>query len=137
MVACRGNGDEGSGGRAVVPEDHRLHETVVTQYEGYTLGLAHEVLDPSEYPHWPIERTMEQAFGRRTDMIVCGHTHVERIQRYAGVLIINPGSPTYPHNCAAQPGTVGLLTLQEAGGGTVEICDLKTLAVLPEFSTTF
>ena len=137
VVACRGNGDEGSGGRAVVPEDPRLHETVVTQCAGYTLGLVHDVLDPNEYPHWPIERTMEQSFGQRTDIIVCGHTHVERIQRYADVLVINPGSPTYPHNYSAQPGTVGMLTLEEGCGGTVEIYDLKTLAVLPEFSTTF
>ena len=107
VVACRGNGDEGSGGRAVVPEDPRLHETVVTQCAGYTLGLVHDVLDPSEYPHWPIERTMERAFGRRTDIIVCGHTHVERAQRYADVLVINPGSPTYPHNYAASRARLG------------------------------
>ena len=80
---------------------------------------------------------MEQTFGQRTDIIVCGHTHVERIQRYADVLVINPGSPTYPHNYAAQPGTVGLLSLEEGCGGTVEIYDLKTLAALPEFSTPF
>ena len=30
VLACRGNGDEGSGGRAVVPDDPRLHETAVT-----------------------------------------------------------------------------------------------------------
>ena len=137
VVACRGNGDDGSGGRAVVPDDPRLHDAVVTECAGYTLGLVHDVLDPHEYPHWPIERTMEHAFGCRTDIIVCGHSHVERIQRYADVLVINPGSPTYPHNYAAQPGTVGMLTLEKGCGGTVEIIDLKALAVLPEFSTVF
>ena len=137
VLACRGNGDEGSGGREVVPDDPRLHETTVTEYAGYTLGLVHDVLDPNEYPNWPIERTMEQYFGRRTDIIVCGHTHVERIQRYDDVLVINPGSPTYPHNYSAQPGTVGVLTLEEGRGGAVEIYDLKTLAVLPDFSTAF
>ncbi len=145
VVACRGNGDDGSGGREIVPEDPRLHEAVVTQCAGYTLGLVHDVLDPHAYPHWPVERTMAHYFGRRTDIIVCGHTHVERIQRYGEVLVINPGSPTYPHNDVAQPGTVGLLTLdagpepsrRQGRGGRVDIYDLKTLAVLPAFSTTF
>ena len=50
VVACRGNGDEGSGGRPIVPEDPRQHQTDVTQCAGYTLGLVHDVLDPNEYP---------------------------------------------------------------------------------------
>ena len=83
------------------------------------------------------QRPLDQYFGRRTDIIVCGHTHVERIRRYDDVLVINPGSPTYPHNYSAQPGTVGVLTLEENRAGSVEIYDLKTLEVLPELSTTF
>ncbi len=134
VVACRGNGDEGSGGREIVPEDSRLHETVVTVCDGYTIGLVHDVLDPEEHSHWPIERTMQHYFHCRTDIIVCGHTHVERVQRYGTVLVINPGSPTYPHNYAAQLGTVGLLTLEESSRILVQIVDLKTLAVIPELS---
>ena len=137
VLACRGNGDEGSGGRAVVPDDPRLHETAVTQCAGYTLGLVHDVLDPNECPQWPIQRTMDQYFDRRPDIIVCGHTHVERIRRYDDVLVINPGSPTYPHNYSAQLGTVGVMKLEENRVGSVEIYNLKTLAVLPELSTTF
>ena len=137
VLACRGNGDEGSGGREVVPEDPRLHETTVTECAGHTLGLVHDVLDPNEYPHWPIQRTIDQYFGCRLDIIVCGHTHVERIRRYDDVLVINPGSPTYPHNYSAQLGTVGVLTLEENHAGSVEIYDLKTLAVLPELSVSF
>ena len=137
VLACRGNGDDGSGGRPVVPEDPRLREAVVTKGAGFTIGLVHDVLDPDEFPTWPIERTMEFYFGRRTDLIVCGHTHVERITQHSEVFVINPGSPTFPHNYAAQPGTVALLSLAENRGGTVTVYDLKTLAALPGLSVRF
>ena len=83
------------------------------RYHGWTVGVMHEVLDPVEMPHWPIERTMQHSFGCRTDIIVCGHTHVEDIQRYGDVWVINPGSPTYPRNLQAQLWTVGILGLEE------------------------
>jgi len=87
-------------------------------------------------PQWPIERTMQHYFGQKTDIIVCGHTHVERIRRYGEVWVINPGSPTFPHNLAAQPGTVGLLQLELDGRAHVAIYDLKTLEPLPNLSVT-
>lgn len=137
VLACRGNGDEGSGGRPVVPEDPRLRDAVVTTCAGLRIGVVHDVMDPNEYPKWPLERTMELYFGGRTDVIVCGHTHVECITRYDDVLVINPGSPTFPHNYSAQPGTVAVLTLEENRGGAVTVYDLKTLAVVVGLSATF
>jgi hypothetical protein len=79
--------------------------------------MVHDVLDPDEYPKWPLSRTMENVFRRTDDLIVCGHSHVESIKRYDNVLVINPGSPTFPHNYSAQPGTVAVLTLEENRGG--------------------
>ncbi len=137
VLACRGNGDDGSGGRPVVPEDPRLRDAAVAPCAGFTIGLVHDVLDPAEFPKWSIERTMEFYFGRRTDLIVCGHTHVESLKRYGEVLVINPGSPTFPHNYSAQPGTVAVLTLEENRGGAVTVYDLKTLASLSGLSATF
>jgi len=117
-----------------VPEDARLRPTQCLTYHGWMLGLVHDVLDPEEMPTWPIERTMQHYFGQPTDMIICGHTHVERICRYERVWVINPGSPTYPHNLAAQPGTVGILTLEDDERASVVIYDLKALAPLPGLS---
>ncbi len=85
VLAARGNGDNGSGGRPVVPEDPRLQETQVLTCAGWTLGLVHDVLDPEEMPQWPIARTMQHYFGQPTHIIVCGHTHVEDIRRYDDV----------------------------------------------------
>ena len=134
VLAVRGNGDEGGGGRPVAPDDARLQHTQHLAYSGWTLGMVHDVLDPEEMPSWPIERTVQHYFGKATDIIICGHTHVERICRYDGVWVINPGSPTYPHNLAAQPGTVGILTLEDDARASVVIYDLKTLEPLPGLS---
>ena len=69
VLAARGNGDSGSGGRPVVPEDPRLQEAQVVRYHGWTVGVVHEVLNPVEMPHWPIERTMQHYFGCHTDIM--------------------------------------------------------------------
>jgi uncharacterized protein len=132
--AARGNGDDGSGGRPVVPQDPRLRDVQVLTWEAWTLGMVHDVLDPTEMPNWPIARTMQHYFGCHTDLIICGHTHVERLQRYGDVWVVNPGSPTFPHNLAAQPGTVGILTLQRQKRAQVTMYDLKTLQPLPGLS---
>ena len=126
VFAARGNGDNGSGGRPVVPDDPRLREAQVVTCRGWTIGLVHDVLDPVEMPHWPVERTMRHYFKCHTPLIVCGHTHVERLQRHGDVWLINPGSATFPHNLAAQPGTAGVLTLTQGNGAHVAIYDLKT-----------
>lgn len=137
VQAARGNGDDGSGGRPVVPDDPRLQEAQVIAWQHWRIGVVHDVLDPVEMPHWPIQRTMQRYFGSATDIIVCGHTHVECIQQHDGVWVINPGSPTYPRNLMAQPGTVGVLELTAAGQAQVVIYDLKTLAPVPELSGYF
>lgn len=130
VLAARGNGDNGSGGRPVVPDDPRLREAQVVTHAGWTIGLVHDVLDPTKMPHWPLERTMQHYFGRRTDLIVCGHTHVERLAQYDGVWVINPGSATLPHNLTAQPGTAGVLLL-EGNRAHATIYDLKTRQPVP------
>lgn len=132
--AARGNGDDGSGGRPVVPQDPRLLDVQVLTWDAWRLGMVHDVLDPVEMPNWPIERTIQHYFGGHTDLIICGHTHVERIQRYGDVWVVNPGSPTFPHNLEAQPGTVGILTLQSQKRAQVTIYDLQTLQPLPGLS---
>jgi uncharacterized protein len=42
--------------------------------------------------------------------VIYGHTHKALIENHKGVLVINPGSPTWPNNIP-ELGTVGLLTI--------------------------
>lgn len=135
VLAARGNGDNGFWGRPTVPEDPRVRDAHVVTYEGWTVGLVHDVLDPHLMPNWPIHRTMQHHFGCHTDIVVYGHTHVEGIRRYDDVWVINPGSPTFPRNLTAQPGTVGVLHL-ENHDAQVTIYDLKTLAPVSGLTQT-
>jgi predicted phosphodiesterase len=49
--------------------------------------------------------------GSPADILVTGHTHFERLDYRDGVLQINSGSPTHPHQWSTRLGTVGLLDL--------------------------
>ena len=137
VLAARGNGDDGGGGRPVLVGDARLKDAHLLTCHGLTLGLAHDVPDPQEYPQWPVERSAMRYFGRKTDFIICGHTHVESVRRHGAVWVVNPGSATLPHNYAARPGTVGVLTLNGERRGDLTIVDLRTLAPLPGLCVTF
>lgn len=122
--AARGNGEEGSGGRPVQPQDDRLREGWLITIAGKKIGLTHEVPIPEYPPHLTVERAMTRYFGTADiDVLVYGDTHVEAVDMIDGVLCVNPGSPTYPHNLETQLGTIGFLEIWN-GDAKVEIRQL-------------
>lgn len=98
VLAARGNGDW------ELPEDPRLKDSQVIQVAGLRLGLVHGLALPS--------LSLEKVFGGPVDVVVFGDTHIAAIERYRGVLLVNPGSPTFPNNLQLQLGTVGLLDIE-------------------------
>ena len=113
VYAARGNGEDDSGGRPVQPEDPRVRYAWSLEMEGLTIGLTHYVPAKEERPpNVTVERWVERFFPeKRPDVIVYGDTHTELINRVDGILCVNPGSPTYPHNYETQFGTIGFLEL--------------------------
>ncbi len=110
--AARGNGDDGSGGRTTQPDDPRLKEAWLLELNGFHIGLTHYVPMPQMPPHLTVSRWIEKLYpGQRPDVLIYGDTHVEQIDEIDGVLCVNPGSPTYPHNLDVQLGTIGFLDL--------------------------
>lgn len=105
VLACRGNGD------SRLPEDHRLKETQTVTVDGLRIGLSHDLPLPEEPPWRTLENIMTRYFGSPVDVIVFGDTHVEIIDTYKGVLLVNPGSPNLPHN-VEKLGTVALLEVK-------------------------
>ena len=59
------------------------------------------------------DTTSSTSHGREFDVVVYGDTHVEHITTIDGVLCVNPGSPTFPHNLSVQLGTVGFLDISD------------------------
>ena len=114
IYAARGNGEDGSGGRDVQPEDARVKYAWLIEMEGLWVGLTHYVPVPERPPNFTLARWVERFFPeRKPDVIVSGDTHREAIEWVDGVYCVNPGSATYPHNYDTQYGTIGFLELDQ------------------------
>ncbi len=105
--------------------DSRMTSEKVLKINGITLWLMHE---KPAYGH--IVPRENRVFARDPrekwevpDVVVYGHTHKALIERHQGVLIINPGSPTWPNN-VPELGTVGILTI-ESGRAEARIISLR------------
>ncbi|MDE3096467.1 MAG: YfcE family phosphodiesterase [Chloroflexota bacterium] len=114
VLGVRGNGDDGGGGRPACPEDPRLRPAHVLDVEGLRIGLVHDATLPEWPPHRTLETIMRHEFGGPVDVLVHGHTHVPEIEELRGVLLVNPGSPTFPRNMARSHGTIGFLDIDGA-----------------------
>jgi len=143
VMAVSGNGDYGGWQRSLPPDDPRLSESKVLvldlphstgsrqgrpsgaeaglatgQAEGRRLrvGLVHDFQLPEAPPLRTVESLMNHYFGGPVNVIVRGSTHAAEIITVKGVLIVNPGSPTFPNHQSTRLGTVGFL---EVDGGRV------------------
>lgn len=115
---ARGNGDDGSSGRPVQPEDDRLREAWDIELGGIRIAMTHDLPVPEIPPHLTLRKALDRHLKHSNfDVAIHGHTHVEEIREVDGILCINPGSPTYPHNLETQLGTLGFL---EISGGKAE-----------------
>ena len=113
VIGVRGNGDDGSSGRPVAPDDPRLAHNQLVHVQGLTIGMTHSFPELPYSGAMPMEQAMERHWGRRVDVVVAGDTHVPHVTLREGVLIVNSGSPTYPRNLQTQLGTVGFLQIRD------------------------
>jgi putative phosphoesterase len=81
---------------ADVRQDNRVKERHILTVEDTAIWLVHLIFRP-----WLKNE-------RAPDVIVLGHSHSAAIERRNGILMVNPGSPTCPHN-GDDAGTVGIL----------------------------
>ena len=100
VLAARGNHD--------AFDDPRMQDRQLLEFEGWRLGVTHTL--------WPARATAGELRARHfedaaLDVIVGGDTHVERLERLDGALVINPGSPNLPHHKETRLGTAALLEL--------------------------
>jgi putative phosphoesterase len=119
VMAVSGNGDYTGWERSVPPQDPRLSEAKVLSLDlaggrSVRIGLVHDFQLPEAPPLRTMEGLMEHFFGSAVDVIVRGSTHRAEITTVKGVLIVNPGSPTFPNHATARLGTVGFLDIGES-----------------------
>lgn len=114
VYCARGNGEDGSGGRPVQPEDPRVKYVWSMEIESLLVGLTHYVPVEDAPPGMDLQSFIERYWPEQTpDVIVSGDSHTELIVQKEGILCVNPGSPTYPHNYDTQYGTIGFLELDD------------------------
>lgn len=111
VMAVSGNGDYTGWQRSVPPEDSRLSESKVLAVDGLRIGLVHDFQLPEAPPLRTIEGLMSHYFSGPVNVIIRGSTHAAEITTVKGVLIVNPGSPTFPNHKSARLGTVGYLDI--------------------------
>ena len=104
-VAARGNNDAGV-------RDPRIAEVQRLEVEGYHLAMVHDM----EPEHRPIAELRDRYLGgQHADVMITGHTHYERMDWRDGVLQINSGSPTHPHQYSLRLGTVAVIEVDASG----------------------
>ena len=82
VYAARGNGEDGSGGRDVQPEDPRLRYAWSLPLENLTVGLTHYIPANERPPDFTVARWVERFFPDKTpDVIVYGDTTHRTHQR--------------------------------------------------------
>ena len=103
VLAARGDGDNG-----LVLTDSRVKWKHILRLHGQTIWLIHEVLYPYPVALWKTGRTLAGGVKDTPDVVVFGHDHCTIMERHGGILLVNPGSPTFL-NYRTGLGTVGLL----------------------------
>ncbi|MBA7666170.1 hypothetical protein ES703_74247 [subsurface metagenome] len=110
VLAAWGDDDE----KANLDGDKRMMKGHALLFEGVNLWLIHTI---HIKPHYGLLNPKEDLYSASPvdpeelpDVIVLGHTHSATIEHYKDVLLVNPGSPTFP-NYIPRLGTVALLTV--------------------------
>lgn len=131
VMAASGNGDYTGWQRSQPPEDPRLSESKVLTLNGdavpsgnLRIGLVHDFQLPESPPLRTVEGLMSHYFGGPVDVIVRGSTHVAEISRVKDILVVNPGSPTFPNHQTTRLGTIGFLDIED-GRVTPSLVQLK------------
>lgn len=126
----RGNGDIGL-------QDERLRDTWTLDFDGKTIGMIHDFPTPRRKPpEFIAERTEKWFPDVGPDVVIYGHTHMEEVHEVNGVLCVNPGSPTLPHNKSLRLGTLGFLTISQ-GAVKAELFQLTETGLVATTNATF
>ena len=87
--------------------DPRMRPVQFLDIEGWRIGMIHNLAPERR----PVHALRDRHFGTHVDIMIAGHTHLERLEHRDGVVIINSGSPILPHHKDTRHGTIGLLKL--------------------------
>ena len=118
------------GGRDVSMEgqgDARIADQLVLEVEGHTIGVVHDLelrgmsdeirpgfIETHLRPDQSLPMMVKEFFGTAVDIVVFGRTLYAMVEEHQGILLINPGSPSFPRNLR-KLGSVALLDVTPEG----------------------
>ena len=91
--------------------DERCARVQVVEQDGWRLGMVHDIeaIPPSVHNVADLQRV---AYGREDlHILVSGDSHYERIAYREGVLLLDSGSPVFPHHKSTRLGSAALIEL--------------------------
>ncbi|MDY6968942.1 MAG: metallophosphoesterase family protein [Spirochaetota bacterium] len=97
VLAAKGNG------LGDPRRDPRIKKNHIIDLEGMKVGLIHNLGVP--------QLTIKNVFNGNVDIIVYGDTHIAELKEFKGIMLINPGSPTFPNSGERRPGTIAILEI--------------------------
>ena len=113
-------------------DGERLAQTTrIVRAGGISIGMVHDIQWPGPkiattpdgaglvLPDVPAAELLGRKFGGPVDVVAFGDTHEELICWWEGVLLVNPGSPTYPGR-RHRRGSLGTLAILEVKDGAVQ-----------------
>ncbi|MSQ07644.1 MAG: metallophosphoesterase [Dehalococcoidia bacterium] len=125
VLAVRGYEDPVEAG------DRLANTTRVVTAGGVRIGMVHDIQWPTprvttspdatslSFPPGSGRELLARKFGQPVDVVLFGDTHQELVCWYDGVLLVNPGSPTYPTR--RRPNGLGTIGLLEVDHGLVGV----------------
>jgi hypothetical protein len=84
--------------------DARCKDVEILDVHGWRIGMVHSFRRGFRPVH-----ELQQLFPTPVDIMIAGDTHYEVLEQRDGVVVLNSGSPTFPHHKDLRLGTVGLL----------------------------
>lgn len=121
VLAARGDDDC----TAEIISDRRVKEKHTLTAEGVTIWLQH-IRPPYSFLHSKLyleTNPTSHKDEKLPNVIVFGHTHRPALENEGGILLVNPGSPTFPAY-RQELGTVALLTIN-SGKAEAHIVQLE------------
>jgi putative phosphoesterase len=86
--------------------DSRCQDVAILDLQGWRLGMVHSLRRGFR----PMAE-LQQLFPTPVQIMIAGDTHYEVLEYREGVVVLNSGSPTFPHHKDLRLGTVGLMEL--------------------------
>ena len=113
------------------PGGRLANATRVVPAGGLYIGMIHDIQWPGPKiatspdgtglitPPTPPNPLLTAKFGQPVDIVAFGDTHEELIHHWDNILLINPGSPTYPGR-RHPPGALGTIAILEIRNGIAD-----------------